>query len=81
MGRRRRLALAVDESPNSMRAVRYAAAQLLTRDDDVVGRCRLTLGWPRLASALDAGGQGESLVPPYFTRGSVTLALSLSLRA
>ena len=36
MGRRRRVALAVDESQGAMRAVRYAAQTLLTRARGVV---------------------------------------------
>ena len=34
--RRRRIALAVDDSPGAMRAVRYAAQSILNREDDVV---------------------------------------------
>lgn len=36
MGHRRRVALAVDDSPGAMRAVRYAAQSILSREDDVV---------------------------------------------
>lgn len=35
MGRRRRVALAVDDSPGAMRAVRYAAQSLFSREEDV----------------------------------------------